>query len=60
VFVSNSSPPQEKSAGDHGAGVALLDYDNDGFLDVYVVNGAAIPSLRKKDRSTESPLPQQP
>jgi hypothetical protein len=29
------------------AGVALLDYDNDGYLDVYLVNGAAIPSLKK-------------
>ena len=30
------------------AGVALLDYDNDGYLDVYFVNGAAIPSLKKE------------
>jgi len=30
------------------AGVALFDYDNDGYLDVYVVNGAAIPSLEKE------------
>ncbi len=29
-------------------GVALLDYDNDGYLDVFVVNGAAIPSLQKE------------
>ena len=29
------------------AGVALLDYDGDGFLDVYLVGGAAIPSLVK-------------
>ena len=29
------------------AGVALLDYDGDGFLDIYLVNGAAIPSLQK-------------
>ena len=30
------------------AGVGLLDYDNDGYLDVYFVNGAAIPSLKKE------------
>jgi hypothetical protein len=30
------------------AGIALLDYDNDGYLDVYLVNGAAIPSLQKE------------
>jgi len=29
------------------AGVALLDYDGDGFLDIYLVGGAAIPSLTK-------------
>lgn len=29
------------------AGVALFDYDGDGFLDVYLVGGASIPSLIK-------------
>jgi hypothetical protein len=49
VFVSNSSPtPKKNQPETMVAGVALLDYDNDGFLDVYVVNGAAIPSLRKE------------
>src|SRR5204862_309486 len=28
-------------------GVAVLDYDNDGCMDVFFTNGAAIPSLRK-------------
>jgi enediyne biosynthesis protein E4 len=30
------------------AGVALFDYDNDGYLDVYLIGGAAIPSLKKE------------
>lgn len=30
------------------SGVALLDYDGDGYLDVYLVGGAAIPSLKKE------------
>lgn len=30
------------------AGVALIDYDGDGFLDVYLIGGAAIPSLKKE------------
>jgi hypothetical protein len=29
------------------AGVALFDYDGDGYLDIYLVGGAAIPSLVK-------------
>jgi hypothetical protein len=48
-FVSNSSPSPNKNQPETMlAGVALLDYDNDGYLDVYLVNGAAIPSLQKE------------
>jgi hypothetical protein len=31
------------------AGVALFDYDNDGLLDIYIVNGASLPSMDKSD-----------
>jgi hypothetical protein len=49
AFVSNSSPtPNKNQPETMVAGVALLDYDNDGYLDVYFVNGAAIPSLEKE------------
>jgi hypothetical protein len=48
-FVSNSSPtPNKNQPETMVAGVALFDYDNDGYLDVYFVNGAAIPSLQKE------------
>jgi hypothetical protein len=48
-FVSNSSPtPNKNQPETMVAGVALFDYDNDGYLDVYLVNGAAIPSLKKE------------
>ena len=32
-----------------GAGVAMLDYNNDGFLDLFFVNGAALPASDKSD-----------
>jgi hypothetical protein len=31
------------------SGIALFDYDNDGWLDIYVVNGATMPGLDKTD-----------
>jgi hypothetical protein len=51
-FTANSSPTEYKNQPETMvAGVSLLDFDNDGYLDVYFVNGAAIPSLKK-----ESPM----
>ena len=48
-FVTrNSATPNKNQIETMVAGVALLDYDGDGFLDIYVVNGAAIPSLTKE------------
>ncbi len=47
-FIADSSPTPNKNLPETMlAGVALLDYDNDGYLDIYFVNGAAIPSLKK-------------
>ena len=40
--TANKNQPQTMVAG-----VALLDYDNDGYLDIYLVGGASIPSLIK-------------
>ncbi len=48
-FVTENSPtPNKNQIETMVAGVALLDYDGDGYLDVYLVNGAAIPSLKKE------------
>ncbi len=33
------------------AGVALFDYNNDGFLDIFAVNGASMPGLQKTSES---------
>jgi enediyne biosynthesis protein E4 len=38
------------------AGVALFDYNNDGLLDVYAVNGASMPDLKKLDESYHNRL----
>ena len=47
-YVTENSPTANKNQIETMvAGVALLDYDGDGFLDVYVVGGASIPSLQK-------------
>ncbi|MEM1180088.1 MAG: CRTAC1 family protein [Acidobacteriota bacterium] len=36
-----------------GSGVALLDYDNDGDLDVYLVQGHALPPLTEKQKPSD-------
>jgi enediyne biosynthesis protein E4 len=48
-FITQNSPtPNKNQIETMVAGVALLDYDGDGYLDIYLVNGAAIPSLQKE------------
>ncbi|MGC0771801.1 MAG: CRTAC1 family protein [Candidatus Acidiferrum sp.] len=32
-----------------GSGVALLDYDNDGWLDIYLLNGSTVDALKGKE-----------
>jgi hypothetical protein len=39
-----------------GAGVALLDYDNDGWLDIYLVNGSTYKALEGKQASPQAAL----
>ena len=39
-----------------GSGVALLDYDNDGWLDIYLVNGSTEPALAGKAPSPHAAL----
>ena len=48
-FIAQNSPTAKKNQIETMlAGVALLDYDGDGYLDIYLVNGATIPSLKKE------------
>ncbi len=47
-YVTANSPTENKNQVETMvAGVALIDYDGDGYPDVYLVGGAAIPSLSK-------------
>jgi len=46
-ITQNSATPDKNQPETMVAGVALLDYDGDGYLDIYLVNGAEIPSLKK-------------
>lgn len=39
-----------------GSGVCLLDYDNDGWLDIYLVNGSTLGALAGKESSPHAAL----
>jgi enediyne biosynthesis protein E4 len=39
-----------------GSGVALLDYDNDGWLDIYLVNGSTVAALDGKETAPRAML----
>ena len=45
--LKNSVSPQRYTFETMTGGVALFDYNNDGLLDIFFTNGAAIPSLEK-------------
>ena len=40
----------------NGSGVGLIDYDNDGWLDIYLVNGSTFKALDGKEESPHSAL----
>ncbi len=47
-FVTNSCmTPNKNQPETMVGGVGFIDYDNDGYFDLFFVNGAAIPSLKK-------------
>ncbi len=49
-FLHRSGSPDKKTILETvGSGVALLDYDNDGWLDIYLLNGSTIAALKGKE-----------
>jgi len=45
--MHNSATPERHQVETMIAGVAVLDYNNDGLLDIYFVNGAQLPGMEK-------------
>jgi len=49
-FRHRSGGPEKKTILETpGSGVALLDYDNDGWLDIYLLNGSTFAALKGKE-----------
>jgi enediyne biosynthesis protein E4 len=49
-FRHRSGTPEQSSIIEvPGSGVALLDYDNDGWLDIYLLNGSTIAALKGQE-----------
>ena len=50
IFHHRSGTPEKRTILETpGSGVALLDYDTDGWLDIYLLNGSTFPGLKGKE-----------
>ena len=50
-ILKNHATPEKRQIEAMPGGVAVIDYNNDGYEDLYFTNGAAIPRLAKIDQS---------
>ena len=56
-WIHKEGVPQTKFIVEaNGSGVALLDYDNDGWLDIYLVNGSTFDALDGKEKPPRAAL----
>jgi hypothetical protein len=56
-FITESSPTENKNQPETMVGgVGVLDYDNDGYPDIFLVNGAVLPSLKKEGAKYQNRL----
>ena len=56
-FHHRSGRPEKNTIIDTpGSGVALLDYDNDGWLDIYMLNGSTVPALTGQEPAPRAML----
>ncbi len=56
MIVKNGATGEKHQIETMIAGVAVLDYDGDGWPDIYVANGATVPGLQKIDASFSNRL----
>lgn len=56
MIVNNGAKGEMHQVETMIGGVAILDYDGDGWPDIYIANGASIPSLKKPDASFNNRL----
>ena len=52
----SGSPEKSTILETPGSGVALLDYDNDGWLDIYLLNGSTFSALKGKEAAPRAML----
>jgi enediyne biosynthesis protein E4 len=56
-FQHRSGSPEKRTILEMpGSGVALLDYDNDGWLDIYLLNGSTFAALKGKEPAPRAML----